>query len=145
MGVLAACLFAHVLLAQLVSSPWWVPDVTLVGVMVSVTRAPSRWLLVSWLAGLSTLLWTLRHAAPVMISMIVLGGIVRLLAAHWDATDARVQYLVVGLASCLMTTGAIWLDGCWSLPLLGLAAVHIALTCLAFCIIRCLLVAGETG
>ena len=140
MKVLAACLLTHALLAQVIPSPWWVPDVTLVGLIVSVTRAPSRWLLFSWLAGLSMLLWSLRHAVPLMMGAVVIGGIVRLLARDWDATDARVQSLIVGLASCLMTAGAMWLDACWSLPLFGLAAVHIALTCLAFAVVRHVLV-----
>ena len=142
MKLLAACLLTHALLAQVIPSPWWVPDITLVGLIISVTRAPSRWLLVSWVAGLFMLLWTLRHAVPLMVGAVAVGGVVRLLARNWDATDARVQYLVVGLAGCLMTFGAMWLDGCWSLPLFGLAVIHVALTCLAFAGVRRWLVPG---
>ena len=69
----------------------------------------------------------------------------RLLATAWDAADARIQYLVMGLASGLMTLGAVWLEACWSLPILGLATVHVILTCLAFVIVRRWLVTTGAG
>ena len=40
MRLLAACWLTHALLAQAIPSPWWVPDVTLVGLVLSVTRSP---------------------------------------------------------------------------------------------------------
>ena len=145
MRLLAACWLTHVLLAQVMPSPWWVPDVTLVGLVLSVTRSPSRWLLLSWLAGCSTLLWAVRYPAPLMAGAVAVGGSVRLLTAAWDAADARIQYLVMGLASGLTTLGAVWLEGCWSLSLLGLAAMHVLLTCLAFVILRRWLVTTGAG
>ena len=69
----------------------------------------------------------------------------RLLATAWDAADARIQYLIMGLASGLTTLGAVWLEGCWSLSLLGLAAMHVLLTCLAFVILRRWLIARGAG
>ena len=128
MLVLVAYLAAHALIAQIVPSPWWVPDLTLVGLIFTVARSPRHWLALSVLAGLFTLAGTVRFPGPIFMSYLVLGWIVQWLAGHWDVTDARVQYFMTGLASLAMTFGALWLDGLWSWPLVGLASVHVALT-----------------
>jgi hypothetical protein len=128
MLILAGCLVAHALIALVVPSSWWVPDLTLVGLVLTVGKAPSQWCLLSGMAGLFTVAWAVRSSGPILVGYLLLGWIVHVLARHWDATDLRVQCLMSGIASLVMTFGALWLSGLWSLPLLGLASAHVAMT-----------------
>lgn len=127
----AGCLLTHLFLASLVTSPWWVPDLTLVGLVVTVARAPHRWAVLSGLAGLFMAVWAIRFAQQIFLGYLVTGWAVHALCRQWDLTDRRVQWLVVGIASLAMTFGALWLDGLWSPALMGLAMTRVALTCLS--------------
>ena len=136
MVALLACLTAHLLLAGVVASPWWVPDLTLVGLILAVAKAKRRWIALSSLAGLVMMTWAVRFPAPILITFLALGWAVRGLSAQWDLADIRVQCLVVAVASSLLTFGALWLEDLWSLPLLGLAAAHVAMTVAAVPCVR---------
>ena len=136
MSWLAGCLIAHAVLARAVPSPWWVPDLTLVGLLLAVAKAPSRWLLLSVVAGLFTMVWAVRFPKQVFLSYVALGWVVQMLGRQWDATDPRVQVGMVGLASALLTLGGLWLDELWSFPLLGLSMVRVAMTLLAVPCVR---------
>ena len=124
-------LIAHMVVAQLVPAPWWVPDLTLVGMIYAVAHSPRRWFLYSSIAGLSTMVWAARDPAPLFITSLVMGWMVQALTTRWDASDARVQLTMVGMASLSTTLGAIWLEACWSWSMLGLGVAHIAVTCLS--------------
>jgi hypothetical protein len=93
-----------------------------------VGRSPSQWLIFSGTAGLFTLVWTTRFPLPVLVTYLLIGWVVQALARHWDATDVRIQCLQAGISSLVMTFGALWLDDLWSVSLLGLASVHVAMT-----------------
>ncbi len=136
MRKLMSCLIAHQVLAGLVSSPWWVPDLTLAGLILTVARQPARWVLGASLAGVFISAWAIRFSGPIFLSYVFLGWGVQMLAKHWDVTDRRVQNLVGALASLLMTVGLVWLDGVWSLPIVGLAIVQVAMTTLSLVILR---------
>ncbi len=136
MSWLAACLIAHALLASAIASPWWVPDLTVVGLVLTVARTPSRWFLFSVVAGLFTMGWAVRFPRQVFLSYVALGWVVQTLGRQWDATDLRVQVSLVGLASALLTVAGLWLDELWSLPLLGLSMIRIALTVLMVLCVR---------
>ena len=136
MWLLLGALATHALIARAVSSPWWIPDLTLVGLVLAVARTPSRWLLLSAVAGICTMAWAGRFPQQTFLSYIVLGWVVQALGRQWDATDPRVQVGMVGLASALLTLGGLWLDELWLLPLLGLSMVRVALTILAVPCVR---------
>ena len=136
---LLGCLLMHELGAQLIPWAWWVPDFTLVGLILAVGQSPDRWWLFSGLAGLTTYAWAVRVPGPILISFLALGWVAHLVAKQWDATDPRVQYLVVGIASALMAIEALWLEDLWSPPLVGLAGARVLLTCLMVPLARQLL------
>ena len=139
MSWLAVCLIAHALLTSTFSSSWWVPDLTLVGLVLAVARTPSRWFLLSVVAGVFTMAWAIRFPNQVFLFYVALGWVVQLLGRQWDATDLRVQVGMVGLAGALLSLGALWLDELSSLPLLGLSMAHVATTVLAVPCVRHLL------
>ena len=136
MLILVGCLAAHGFLADLVPSPWWVPDVTLVGLILAIERLPRQWLLFSATAGISMMVWAVRFPQPVFLGYLGFGGVVRLLARQVDANDLRVQCFTAGLASMALSLGALWLDGLWSLPLFGLMSVRVLLTTMTVPFVR---------
>ena len=139
MRVLATCLIVHVLLAGIIPSSWWVPDVTLVGLILAIARAPRQWLVCPGLAGVLMMAWAVRYPQLILIGYLGLGGAVRLLARQWDTNDLRVQYVTVSSASLLMSLGTLWLDDLWSLPLLGLVGARMLVTTMTLPLIRRLL------
>jgi hypothetical protein len=142
MGLLVGCLIAHALLADMIPWPWWVPNLTVLGLVLAIGKAPGRWLGLSGLAGGWTVVWAVRVPGLLLIGYLVMGWIVQGLARRWDTTEVRSQYGLVGMASFLMTVWVLWLDNLWSFPLFGLAGAHIAVTCAALPLLR--LAAGRT-
>ena len=136
MAILVACLITHALLAALIPSPWWVPDLTLGGLVLAILRRPHHWLGLAVAAGLFAVVWAVRFPRPVFVSYLVLGWTVQALAGYWDATDRWIQWVIASCASAVMTLGFLWLDDLWSLRLLGLAAVHVAITSLAVALVQ---------
>ncbi len=132
----AICVAAHVVLVQIVGSPWWVPNLTLVGLVLSVAAFPSRWFWLSAIAGWVMMLWTIRYSGLVMATFLVVGWVVRVLARHWDVTNVHVQRWVVGGASVVIAGGALWSEQLWSLWLLGALCVHVVLTIAAVSLLR---------
>jgi len=127
--VLLGCAAAHLALALMSPSPWWVPDLTLVGLILSVGRFPSRWLGLSGAAGLLTMAWAIRSFGPMFAGYLLIGWATRVVGHRWDATDLRIESWLAGAGSLLLTLGAFWLDDQWSATLLLLMAVRTALTC----------------
>lgn len=128
-GFLACCMLAHLALAMVIPSPWWVPDLTLVGLVLAVTRRPTRWWLLSTAAGLLTMVWAARSAGQTIAGYLLIGWAVRLAGRQWDATDLRIEAGLVASASLMLTMGAFWLDDLWSPILLVFMGLRTALTC----------------
>lgn len=131
-----ACAMVHVLLAQIVPSPWWVPNLTLVGAVLGICRAPSKWLMVSALAGLFMFPWAIRCPTQLILGYLACGWLIQVLATQWDIDEGRIQSVVALVASSGMTFGALWLEDLTSLPLIGLALIHVALTTLSVPLVR---------
>ena len=127
LAVLCAFLILHAVLVPW-SGPWWIPNFTLVGLILAVARSPRWWLPLSGLAGLCMLIWSVRFPRTILLAYLMLGWLIRWLAGRWDVTDARVQSLLAMAACGLLTGGALWLEGFWSWSLLGAAAVQVILT-----------------
>ncbi len=138
MARLFGCMAAHALLANVVVSPWWVPNLTVAGLVLAVVRTPPRWFALSALAGLFAILFAVRFQGPIFVSYLILGWTVRSISAQWDANDSRVLCLLVGAACLLMTLYAVWLDGFWSWSLVGWILVHLIVTLLIVPVIRSL-------
>lgn len=134
--VLLVCLLLHVALSTIISSPWWVPDLTLVGLMLAIFASPRAWLWYAAVAGLATMVWAVRFPLPIVMSYLIVGMIAQLLTRQWDATDVRVQSLVVSAGSLLMTAGLLWLDNRISFRLAGLVMIHVVMTGFSALIIR---------
>ena len=136
MALLFGCMAAHVLLAHVVAAPWWVPNLTVAGLVVAVIRTPHRWIALSALAGLFAILFAVRLAGPLFVSYFLLGGTVRAVTTQWDTSDPRALGLLVGAASLLMAGYLVWLDGLWSLPILAGLLAHTAVTTLLVPVLR---------
>lgn len=128
MTVLIGCLASHQLLAHVIPSPWWLPDLTLIGLVLSVGKAPRQWPALSVAAGCFTILWMARFPGHVFLGYLMCGWAVGALARRWDTADARIQWCLVLAAGAAMTLGLIWLDNLWSLPVLGLALARVVVT-----------------
>ena len=137
MALVIGCWLVQQILVGVAPSPWWVPDLTLVGTLQAVVRSPDRWLSYSMTGGLLVMAWAIRIPVALCSTYLLLGWAVCFLCHRWDATDPRVQVLLVGAASLLLSTEALWLEGLWSLPLAALAVGHAGLSSLgALCVRR---------
>ena len=129
LAALVGAIAAHALMAQVIPSFWWVPDVTLVGLVIGIGRSPGRWFILSCAAGLWTMAWAVRFPQLAIAGYLGIGWVIRSVVRHWDIADLRMQYLVCGIASAVTTFGALWVENLWSLAVFGLASVHVAVTC----------------
>ena len=128
--ILGGALVMHTLLVGVVASPWAVPDLTLIGFIVVVSRAPDRWLRYVAAVGIWTLVWAVRYPRPILLGYLGVGWMVQWWSRRWDVNDRRLQCVVVGLASGLMHLGLLWLEDLWSLRLCGALLVRVLLTVL---------------
>ncbi len=142
MALLIGCVVTHALLAHLIASPWWLPDLTLVGLVLAVGQRPAQWLVASLVAALLTVLSAVRFSGQLFSAYLLCGWFVQLVGNRWDATDVRVQGVAALMASALLTFGAIWFENLWSPPLLGLALAHVAITGLCVPTVRWLLMSS---
>ena len=132
----AGCCTAHAALALALPDPWLAPNLTLVGLVLAVTEAPARWAALSAAAAGCATVWAIRFPAAVAAAHLAAGWGIRWVAAQWDASDERVQGLLVLLTTSVLTLGMLWVQDLWSLPVTGLAAAHLGLTYAAFLVIR---------
>lgn len=136
MRMLLGCLMLHALLAAMAPSPWWVPNLTLVGLVMAIRREPRRWPIASAVAGFFTVAWAVRFPLQLLAGFLGLGALVRWLSTQWDLDDPRVQDAVVACGSGVTSAGLLWLDGLWSPMLAGWVVVHTAVTVLAARLMR---------
>lgn len=130
MALLLGCLLLHALLVQVLASPWWVPNLTLGGVVLAVGRTPRRWLLWSGIAALWMTVWAVRSPWVVFLGYLGCGWMVSRLSQAWDTTDPRLQGLIAGVASLFITGVELWMDQVWRAPVVGWAGVHVSMTAL---------------
>ena len=127
--VLLGCAATQLALALASPSPWWVPDLTLVGLVLAVGRSPERWVAYSASAGLLMVAWAVRFPVQVFVGYFLIGWLSHVLSRHWDATDLRIECLLVAAGSLSLMVGMLWLEDLWSLRVLCLTAVRTAVTC----------------
>ena len=134
--ILIGCFALQLLLARVMPSPWWVPDLLAAGLVVAILRVPSWWMIFSAFAACGTVLWSVRHTAPLFMMWILLGGALRLLIDRWDIEALRVQMVAVGVVSLAIMAGSAWMDDVWSLELAGWMALRAILTALVLPMMR---------
>jgi hypothetical protein len=141
--LLVCCALLHVGAVLAVTEPWWAPNLTLVGLILGVARAPERWLGYSAAAALIAMAWAVR--APVLVAgaYLAAGWFIHWMSGRWDVPDLRVQGTLVAMLSGLAAFGPLWLQGLWSMPLAVLAAMHVLLTYAAFRLISWVVPAAE--
>ena len=127
--VLLGCATAHLALAAVSPSPWWVPDLTLAGLVLSVARAPTRWLALSGWAGFLTVGWAVRFPGQIFTGYLLIGWASQMVARQWDATDLRIECVLVAAGSLVLMLGMLWLADLWSPGLVVLSGFRAALTC----------------
>lgn len=130
MLMLLGCAMLHVLLADMLPSPWWAPDLTTAGLVLAIAQRPRRWLLMSATVGLLMLLWTIRFPVQVFCGALVLGLATQFAATQWDLADVRVRCWLVGAATLLMSLWLFWLDDAVSVRILGWIVTRASLTAL---------------
>ena len=135
MQLLIGCWVVQLVLAQAMPSPWWVPDLMAAGLIVAITRQPSRWVLFSAIAGLCQSLWALRAPGPLMGSYLAVGGLTAVAHTRWDLTDRRLQSLLVMAASAMVIGVGFWLDEVWSAPIIAAALLRLGLTVISLRVI----------
>ena len=136
MGLLLGCGLAHLVAARLAASPWWVPDLTLVGLVLAVWRAPERWILYAVTAGLLMLVWAVRFPAQVFFAYVGCGSLARLAVGQLASPDGRFQVLVTTLLATALMGALLWLETLWSVSLIGLALGRVALTGLSVVVVK---------
>ena len=125
---LAAYLLAHAAVVQLVPVAWLAPNLTLAGVVASVGVEPRRWLWLSGAAGLLSMVWAVSGGWRLLAGYLLVGGLVRWAAGHWDTGDRRVLTALTGAGASLLA--GLWL---WWIParpwaLVAWALLHVVLT-----------------
>lgn len=128
MKLLVGCFLLHVLAVQVITAVWWVPDLTVIGLMASIGRMPRRWLLYAGTAGVLSGLWSPRLQAPLLAGYLLCGALLRLLAGRWDLSDGRVQSVGAVIASGALAAGMGWSLETWSWRVAALSGLHAALT-----------------
>ena len=129
MWALAGWCALHVAAVQLVGSPWWVPNFTLIGLVRGVVAAPSRWLWIAAVCGALLSLWVVRWPGALLLGCVAGGGLLRAAAAQWNLQDRRVELATAAILSAGWVVSLLIMDHLWSLPIAGLAAWHVAATC----------------
>ena len=136
MGIVISCHLLHLIGAGISPSPWWVPNATLIGLVIAVTAKPRRWLENSLLAGLLMTVWAIRTGWLFLPEYLLIGWIVRLTTIEWDVMDLRVQGSLLSAMACVLTLLHIWFENQWSSASVGLGLLHVASTLICLPLLR---------
>lgn len=126
--MLIVCIIVHNLWSQWSPSAWVVPNLTVIGLIWAVARAPRSWVRVSVLAGLSQMVWAPGWCGRILLSALALGWAVQQLARRWDVQDLRVQASLVATGSLIGALLPLRLEYRWSLMLIGCVLVQALVT-----------------
>lgn len=132
----AAVLGAHWVLAQLIPSPWWVPNLTVGALVLWVGRWPGRWWLFAVCAGWWMMFATAREPAVALIGCMVIAGATRLAVRQCDWNDPYLPEICVALGSAALTLSTLWSERVASPAVVALALLHVFLTTLTVPMLR---------
>lgn len=128
MKLLVVCIVLHWALANLWPAPWWLPDLTLAGLVVAIVNAPHRWAAPSLAAAAATAVWTVRDTGLIFLSLLAGGWAVRVCAEQWDLSDPRAKAVLAAAAAAVLQGVVLWRHGWWSWPLAGMWLIHAGVT-----------------
>jgi hypothetical protein len=121
----------HWALANLWPSPWWLPDLTVAGLVVAIARRPDRWLGLALAAAGLTVFWAIRDGGLIFVSLVACGAALRACAEQWDVGDLPMQRVLAAAAAAILHGLILWVHGWWSWPVGLMWLVHAGLTGLA--------------
>ncbi len=136
MWFLIGCIIAQIVLAGIVPFPWWVPDLALAGLVLTVIRKPGDWLLCATLVGGTMMLWAIRFPLLMLLSYVTAGGLARLMVRRWDLQDVRTLTVLTGGLVLAVQLFWLWIDRAWSWELFGLACGRAGLSALMIPLMR---------
>src|SRR3989338_3153440 len=128
---LFALIGLHLIAALFIPSPWFVPNFSVVGLVLAVSHKPSSWFAFALLCGLLSALWVIRSPVPVMMSYVAIGWVVQMLGSQVDVRRLDFQYLMVGISTLIVTLSGLWLSGIYSFPLLALIILNVIISSLS--------------
>ena len=133
---LLMCMPLHLLLAILMPSPWWVPDLTMAGLVFAIVDTPRQWLIGSIFAAAFTMVWAVRDILPLFAGWLILGGAIRWAIGQWDIEEPHLQAACIVFASLAMSSTALWLADLWSLEGVGWLLVRAVMTLMAVLLLQ---------
>ena len=136
MRLLLVSVLLHLVIATGIGLSWWVPDLTLVGLILAITTTPRQWLIVSAFAGFAMTVWATRYLVATFTVYIVVGWLLCQFERRWDASSINVQCVLALIASLIVTLNWLWLDGLWNLYIIAHALVRAVLTALCLPLVR---------
>ncbi|MBI4323525.1 MAG: hypothetical protein HY596_04525 [Candidatus Omnitrophica bacterium] len=122
---------AQMAIGRWVSSPWLVPDLTLLSMAVLILRLPGHPLTPAWLAGVAAMALAVQHPLWMGMAYLAAGAAVKWMAHQWEVTDPSRERLVIGIAQgglliLLASTGPVTVG----LIVMGGLRVGLTLLCL---------------
>ncbi len=128
MAIWLFCALLHLFLAQLVSSAWLIPQLTLVGMISAILQRPRAWLLFSLLSAWVMSFWAIRLGYSFSLLFVLLGFIEQWILQRWELNSVSSRLLLVALTGLSMDLLMVWLEDCWSWAQLGLCFYHATIT-----------------
>ncbi|PIQ84805.1 MAG: hypothetical protein COV75_00295 [Candidatus Omnitrophica bacterium CG11_big_fil_rev_8_21_14_0_20_63_9] len=132
----AAVLGAHWVLAQLMPSPWWVPNLTIGALVLWTGRWPSRWWLFAVCAGWWMMVATVREPGAALIGCVLIASATRVAVRQFDWDDPYLPEICVVLGTAALTLSTLWTEHVASPTVLALALLHVCLTTLTVPLLR---------
>ncbi len=146
LGIVGCGAVSHLLVGRWVNSPWLMPDLTLVGMMLAMGRFPEQAWRIAGLSGWFAMIGSVRQPGLVGFAYAGAGGLARWIATRWDVSRPAVQLLAVGLTEgfilivtlCVESTRSPLVQAGLRLTpaLCGLSLVKVLTTVASFFLIR---------
>jgi len=131
--------FVQLILGRWLPSPWLVPDLTLVGVLLVMARMPQHSLGPALMAGLLVMAVTVQQSLVVGLAYVGAGGLMRLLSSWWDLADPFLQPMALALAEAFLLVIWFLLGVPITLGLLLLGGLRLLVTVASLLLVRLLI------
>ena len=118
----------HVVLGRWVASPWLMPDLTLISMVLAMTLPSQSLLGPALLAGFFVMLSTPQQPLLLGGTYVGAGWLIQVLALRWDLTDSTLQQLTVGAAEAGLLAMWLMLNAQVTMGLLLLAGMKLVMT-----------------
>ena len=110
LGIVGCGAVSHLLVGRWVNSPWLMPDLTLIGMMLAMGRFPEQAWRIAGSGGWFAMIASVRQPGLVGLAYAGAGGLARWIAVRWDVSRPAVQLLAVGLTEGLMILVALCVE-----------------------------------